>query len=336
MALRLLEIVIPEEHVSEVLSIIEREQIVNYWQTCSCESRVIFKLILPAEGTEKIMDEFEKRYSSTSDFHMALLSVEASFPSPREIEEKKEESKEPEQNGEKIPLRVSRQELYNEVFDNSKLTKTFVVMVILSTIVASIGLLKDNIAVVIGAMVIAPLLGPNVALSFAITLGDLVLGYNSLKTNLAGIAVAFAVAFLLGVFLNVNPDIPEIHARTFVGYDDIVLALASGIAGALSLTSGVPSTLIGVMVAVALIPPLVVFGLLLGGGYADVSFNALLLLIINMICINLAGVVTLLIKGVQPIYWWEASKAKRLTKYAIIVWVSLLLVLVLLLYVSSV
>lgn len=48
MALRLLEIVIPEEHVGEVLSIIEEAQITNYWQTCSCESRTIFKLILPA------------------------------------------------------------------------------------------------------------------------------------------------------------------------------------------------------------------------------------------------------------------------------------------------
>lgn len=335
MALRLLEIVISEEHVSEVFSIIEEEQITNYWQTCSCESRTIFKFILPAESTEKLMDELEKRYGQSNDFHLALLPVEASFPSPREIEEKTEESKDPEQKEEKVPLRVSRQELYNEVFDNSKLTNTFIIMVILSTIVASIGLLNNNIAVVIGAMVIAPLLGPNVALSFAITLGDSVLGYNSLKTNLAGILVAFVVAFLLGIFLSVDPGIPEIHARTFVGYDDIVLALASGIAGALSLTSGLSSSLIGVMVAVALIPPLAVFGLLLGGGYVNASFNAFFLLIINMICINLAGVVTFLLKGLQPIHWWEASKAKKATKYAIIIWVSLLLVLIFLLYVSQ-
>ena len=100
-------------------------------------------------------------------------------------------------------------------------------------------------------MVIAPLLGPNVALSFAITLGDSVLGYNSLKTNLAGILVAFIIAFMLGAILSVDPGIPEIQARTLVSYGDIVLALAAGVAGALSLTSGLPSALIGVMVAVA-------------------------------------------------------------------------------------
>ncbi len=87
--------------------------------------------------------------------------------------------------------------------------------------------------------------------------------------------------------------------------------------------------------AVALIPPLAVFGLLLGGGYASASFNAFLLLVINMICINLAGVVTFLLKGLQPIHWWETSKAKKATRYAITIWVSLLLILLFLLYVSS-
>ena len=83
MALRLLEIVIPEEHVSDVLAVIEEAQLTNYWQTCSCESRAIYKLILPAESTEKIMDELEKRHGKASEFHMALLPVEASFPSPK-------------------------------------------------------------------------------------------------------------------------------------------------------------------------------------------------------------------------------------------------------------
>ena len=334
MALRLLEIVIAEEHVTEVLAIIEKANVTNFWQTCSCESRAIFKLILPAENTEKIMDELEKLYGSSGEFHMALMPVEATFPSPKEIEEKKEDIIES-GKGEIVPLRVSRQELYSEIFDSSKLTNTFLVLVILSTIVASIGLLKDNIAVIIGAMVIAPLLGPNVALSFATTMGDADLGVNALKTNITGIALAFVISFLLGFFLTVDPGIQEIHARTVVSYADIILALASGIAGALSFTSGLPSALIGVMVAVALIPPLVVFGLLLGGGFAVESLGALLLLVINMICVNIAGVMTFLAKGLQPINWWEATKAKKATKYAITLWLSLLLLLIYLLFVSA-
>ena len=328
MALRLLEIVVPEEVTGEVLTIVEEAKVTNFWLTCSCENRNIFKMIVTAEKTESLLDTFEKKYGSLEEFHMVLLPLEASYPSTKEIEEKAEESKtEEEGKKKKEPLRVSRQELYHDVFDDSKLTNTYMIMIVLSAIVAAIGLTKDNVAVIIGAMVIAPLLGPNVALSFAITVGDGVLGRNALKTNIVGVAVAFAVSFVLGFFLVIDPEIHEIASRTVVSYADIILALASGVAAALSITSGVPSVLIGVMVSVALIPPLVVFGLLLGSGNFQLAHYALELLVINMICINLAGVFTFLLQGLRPLNWWEASKAKKATRYAIIIWISLLIVL---------
>jgi len=336
MALRLLEIVVPEEVMGEVFKIIEESQITNFWQTCSCENRNIFKMIVPAEKTETLLDTLQKRYGHLEEFHMVLLSLEASYPGTKEIEEKAEEN-EKDQVGEKKkePLRVSRHELYHDVFDSSKLTRTFMIMIILSAIVAAIGLIKDNVAVIIGAMVIAPLLGPNVALSFATTVGDGELGRNALKTNIAGIFIAFGVSLVLGAVLAIDPAIGEIASRTIVSYADIILALASGIAAALSITSGVPSVLIGVMVSVALIPPLVVSGLLLGSGNFLLSMKAMELVAINMICINIAGVFTFLIQGVRPLNWWEASKAKKATRYAIIIWVSLLVILTLLLMFSK-
>ena len=327
MALRLLEIVVPEETTGEVLKIIAENQITNFWQTCSCESRNIFKLIITAEKTESLLDTLQKKYGHLENFHMVLLPLEASYPGTKEIEATAVAK-------EKEPLRVSRQELYNDVFDSSKLTRTYMIMIVLSAIVAAIGLVKDNVAVIIGAMVIAPLLGPNVALSFATTVGDGALGRNALLTNIAGILTAFAVSLLLGFFLFIDPGIREISSRTVVSYGDIVLALASGVAAALSITSAVPSVLIGVMVSVALIPPLVVFGLLLGSGYFMLALHALVLVFINMICINLAGVFTFLLQGVRPLNWWEASKAKNATRYAIIIWVSLLVLLSALLLLS--
>lgn len=336
MALRLLEIVVPEDVTAEVLKIIEEAQLTNFWLTCSCENRNIFKMIVTAEKTESLLDTFEKKYGRLEDFHMVLLPLEASFPSTREIEEKAEESKK-EEEGEKKkePLRVSRQELYHDVFDSSKLTNTYMIMIVLSAIVAAIGLVKDNVAVIIGAMVIAPLLGPNVALSFATTVGDGALGRNALKTNIVGIIIAFAVSFVLGFFLVIDPGTGEIASRTMVSYADIILALASGIAAALSITAGVPSVLIGVMVSVALIPPLVVFGLLLGSGNLLLSLQAFELVAINMICINIAGVITFLVQGVRPLNWWEASKAKKATRYAIIIWAFLLILLIMLLMNSN-
>jgi len=331
MALRLLEIIIPEEHFNEVSDILTTNEISDYWQTCSCESKVIFKIILQAEKTESIMDQFEKKYKHLESFRLILLPLEASFPTPRDIERK---SQEQQADKEKVPMRVSRQELYSEIFDNSKLSTVFLVMVLLSTVVASVGLLRDNVAVIIGAMVIAPLLGPNVALSLATTLGDNELGRNAVKTNLGGIVLSFSIAVVIGYFTLVDPEQPEIMSRTIVSYTDIIIALASGVAGALAYTTGAPSTLIGVMVAVALVPPLVTSGMLLGSGYIFKAMDAFLLVVINMICINLAGVMTFLIQGIRPISWWDAAKAKKATRIAILMWTLLLIALILLLFIK--
>lgn len=104
-------------------------------------------------------------------------------------------------------------------------------MVVLSSLVAAIGILRDNVAIIIGAMVIAPLLGPNVALSLATTLGDQKLGRTALKTTVVGILAALAVSVCLGIFIPLDATIYEVVSRTDVGFGDIALALASGTAG---------------------------------------------------------------------------------------------------------
>ena len=275
MALRLLEVIVPEQHFNAVSELLKQNEISDFWQTCSCESKIIFKIILQVEKTEGLIDQFESKYKHLKSFLLIIYTLEASYPNSKQIEKKSEESRV--DGSQKTPIRVSRQELYNDIFDSSKLTNVFLIMVFLSTVVAAVGLLRDNTAIIIGAMVMAPLLGPNVAMSLATTLGDYELGVSSIKTNLSGITLSFIISLLLGLYLNVDPDQPEILSRTIVGYGDIILALASGIAGALAFTSGVSSTLIGVMVAVALLPPLVVSGLLLGSGFVYKSLDAILL-----------------------------------------------------------
>lgn len=330
MALRLLEIIVPEQHYNDVSELLKQSEITDHWQTCSCESSVIFKIILQVEKTEEIIDQFENRFKHLEAFRLILYPLEASFPSPKQIEEKSKENGNNETQ--ETPIRVSRQELYNDIFDSSKCTNTFLIMIFLSTVVAAVGLLRDNTAIIIGAMVIAPLLGPNVAMSLATTLGDFELGLSAIKTNLSGVALSFLLSIGFGFFLEIDPSHPEIVSRTIVGFGDIILALASGIAGALAFTSGAPTTLIGVMVAVALIPPLVVSGLLLGSGFIQSSLDAILLFAANMICINISGTLIFAWQGIRPRNWWEATKAKRATKYATSIWAILLFLLLLLLY----
>ena len=199
--------------------------------------------------------------------------------------------------------------------------------VVLSTLVAAIGLVRGDIAVIIGAMVIAPLLGPNVALALAVTLGDGTLAVRALKTIAAGVATAAVVSVLMGVILPVDPSVPEIASRTDASFSDLALALAAGSAGALAFTTGIPTALIGVMVAVALLPPLATTGLLLGAGQIGPAAGAGLLVLTNVACINLAGIVTFLAQRVRPRTWWEEKRAKRATKIAVALWLVVLAVL---------
>jgi uncharacterized hydrophobic protein (TIGR00341 family) len=177
-------------------------------------------------------------------------------------------------------------------------------------------------------MVIAPLLKPNVALTLASTLGDIPMAIRSSKALIVGIAVAMVTSIAIGFFIHVDPETPEIASRTDISMGHIILALAAGCAGGLAYTTALPSALIGVMVAVALLPPLVVFGLLAGAAHISEAIGALMLFLANLICINLAGVVTFLAQGIRPRTWWEKEKAKKAVRTAILLWIAALAILV--------
>ena len=180
-----------------------------------------------------------------------VIPVEATVPRPAE-EEPTENDKEKDKAS---AAATSREELYNKIAKNAQLDLNFLVLVFLSTVVAAIGLIKNNMAVVIGAMVIAPLLGPNLALALGAALGDGRLMGRALRTNLAGLSLAFVLSIIIAILWPVDVTSRELLARTDVGLDSVTLALASGAAAVLSITTGLPSVLVGVMVAVALLPP---------------------------------------------------------------------------------
>jgi uncharacterized hydrophobic protein (TIGR00341 family) len=136
------------------------------------------------------------------------------------------------------------------------------------------------------------------------------------------------MTLILGVLLHVDPTLSELASRTQVGLSDVVLALAAGCAGALAFTTGVSAIMVGVMVAVALLPPMVTFGLLLGGGQLKLAMGALSLLAANLICLNLAAVLTFMAQGIRPATWWEKDRAKKATRIAVVLWMTLLVVLV--------
>ena len=336
MALRLIDMVIPEKFRKEVEESLAEQAVLDVWQETIRADRIHLKILVPTEKTSALLDLLEKRYKGVEGFRIILLAVEASIPRPDLPEDQPKgevEEKKPEKPDSKKPV-ISREELYTDLEITTRFSWTFIILVILAAIVASVGVLRDNVVIIIGAMVIAPLLGPNVALSLATTLGDIKLTRRAIKTIFSAVLTVLIFSALVGVLLKVDPEIPELVSRTEVNLGDVVLALAAGCAAVLSFTSGLYSALIGVMVAVALLPPLVVLGLLLGSGNWQSALGAFSLFLTNLICINLSGVVTFLAQGVRPLTWWESHLAKKATKNAIVIWTGLLLVLIVIILIA--
>jgi len=330
---RVIKIVLPENQRRQALELLESLDNCIFWQEESSGTSFVVSALTDSGRSEPIMDLFEKKFSSVEGFKLILFPVEAAIPRiDTHDEDLGTSSRDKSKTERKTAIRISREELYSDIVDSTKLSNIFVLMTILSTVVVAIGLLKNNVAVIIGAMVIAPFLGPNVALALSTNLADEKLGINALKTLSSGILIVFILSTGMGYFFETDPTIPEIAMRTKASLSDIILALASGCAGVLAFTTGLSSAVIGVMVAVALLPPLTVCGLLVGTGQFSGGVGAFLLFITNIICINLAGVITLLVQGVSPRVWWEADKAKRAARKALVLWSLILFVLAVIIY----
>jgi len=324
MAQRIIEVIVPKDRGHTILDIMEGHDKLDMWEETLPNERTLFKILVKSENSECIMDDLENKLTWTEGFRVILLPVEASLPREKEPEKKEENEKK-----RRRFLRISREELYSDVVEMTDINTTFMSLIIISAVVAAIGLFSNNVAVIIGAMVIAPILGPNVAFSLATTLGDRDLAWKSQKANMLGIALAVLFALIMGFLFTIDPDTPEIMSRTSINLYDVLLALACGTAGVLSITVGVATALVGVMVAVAFMPPLITFGLLLAAGYPELAVGAGMLFLVNLICINLSGVMVFMAKGISPRRWWEAEKARKSVWNSIMLWTLLLLILIL-------
>jgi uncharacterized hydrophobic protein (TIGR00341 family) len=328
---RLIEIVLPEGKGDDIPELLHEQTLCGFWRDSVGDKQARIRILLNRDDVETVLDILEPYLEGLPDASALLLIVEASIP--RKKEKKAEEAAERADEGkkEKKANRISRHELYNDIIANTGVSSTYLLMVFLSAVIAAIGLVRNDMAIIIGAMVLAPLLIPNVGLALASTLGDSELALKSLKAAIVGLLLALAIGIIIGFVSPVIPDNPALAARANLHWTDLVLALASGAAGVLAFTSGGQLSLIGVMVAVALMPPIVTAGLLFGSSMPQLGFKALELAAANVICVNLAGIVTFSLQGIRPATWWEKSRAGKAKRRALVIWVSLLVMLALIL-----
>ena len=191
----------------------------------------------------------------------------------------------------------------------------FVVLLFLSTVIATFGVIGDSVATVIGAMIIAPLMRPIMATAAALVMGDLKRAWSSFLMVLASVSGVIGVAWLLTelsvvTVISIESN-SQFSSRISPRLIDLYAALASGAAGAFALSrEDISDSLPGVAIAISLVPPLCVAGIGLAEGEFSAAGGAFLLFLTNLLSILLAG------GGVLALLGLSAVAVKGLKPYA--------------------
>lgn len=169
----------------------------------------------------------------------------------------------------------------------------FTVLLFLSAVIASGGIITDSTATVIGAMIIAPLMTPIMATTAAFVVGSMDRAIRSLLLVGGGVALVIIVSCLLGIihpgFISYTTN-TQITGRISPNFADLIIALASGAAGAFAMSrDDIADSLPGVAISISLVPPLCVVGIALSDGQWEAAFGALLLFLTNFLSILLTG-----------------------------------------------
>jgi uncharacterized hydrophobic protein (TIGR00271 family) len=192
-------------------------------------------------------------------------------------------------------------EVYRTIHRDARPDVDFFVMIGLSALIATFGLLQSSTAVIIGAMLVAPLFSPLLGISLAIIQGNMRLLRLAIESTLKGIFLAIGLATLLALIAPFKSLTPQITSRSLPNLFDLAVAIASGAAGAYAIArQDVAAALPGVAIAAALVPPLGVIGIGLAMGDLGIAGGGTLLVATNLVAIALAGAVTFLLLGFRP------------------------------------
>lgn len=195
-----------------------------------------------------------------------------------------------------------KRDVRQQIHTDALLTGSYLLMNTLATIIACYGLLANSTAVVIGAMLVAMLLGPITGIALGLVDGDNTLLRQSLLAELVGVIAVVSVAFVIGTIHRDIPISSEMMARTAPNIMDLIIALAGGAAGTYATVSPRKSAgLVGVAIATALVPPLSTGSTLLARGEVQLAFGAFLLFFANFVAIQFASSLVLWAMGFHKI-----------------------------------
>lgn len=316
--MRLVQVTISQEKQDAVIELLE-ERDFEFTLTDETSHRsygAVVSVPVETDEVESLLDDL-REIGIDHDGYAIISDVEAILSAARE---ERQEERDDEAEELIASNRISRDELHAQAIEMADLTPNYLFFTVVSAIVAAAGLLADSAAVVVGSMVIAPLLGPAVGASVGSIVNDDALFREGTKAQAVGLVLAVGSATLFAFFMkgtlypNVDLDaLQEVAARTNPGVLSLVVALGAGAAGALSLSAGASASLVGVMIAAALIPPAAAIGL--GVVYNDpiLAISSAILVLVNVLSINFASMGILWFRGYRPDHWFEAEAARKAT-----------------------
>ena len=326
--MRLVQVTVPTGNREAVLHALDDEGIdyVVSDETSGRDYTAVVHFPIPTEGVEDALNALRSAGLSEGSYTV-VLSAETVVS--RQFDELQARYAEDEENDDKI----AREELVARAEELAPSRRTYVVMTLVSTIIATAGLLLDSPATVVGSMVIAPLLGPAMSASVGTVVDDDDLFRRGVRLQLLGVVLAVvgagAFAFLVKTTNVVPPgldvlSLSEVSERLRPDFLSLVVALGAGVAGVFSLMTGVSAALVGVAIAVALIPPAASVGIGVAWGVPTLAVGSSVLVLVNVLSINLAALVVLWYSGYRPERFFEIGQARSaLLKRAAVLAVSI-------------
>ena len=312
--MRLLQVTIPAGKRQAIERALDDEGVdyVLTEETSNREYTAVAYVPVPTAAVEPVLERLRE---AGLDDQAYTVIVEANTVISQHFEELQDRYAEEEDEE-----RIAREELRSKAGELVPSRVNYVLLTMVSAIIATAGLLLDSPAVIVGSMVIAPLIGPAMAASVGTVLDehDLFTQGTILQVGGLVLAVASAAVFALlvrtGLLIPPGTEItaiPSIRERLLPDFLSLAVALGAGIAGVVSLTAGVSTALVGVMIAVALIPPAATVGIGIAWGQPMVSLGAGILTLINVLSINLAAIALLWYRGYQPSEWFKIRGVRQ-------------------------
>ncbi len=311
--MRQFQITLPEEKVGQVMEFLEEQaQIRNIAKIHTAPGFMLIFRVPPGKS-QQILTDLETIGVGVHYGIIDVLPVEASKPMQEEAETITPTE------------RLSVEEIYSKIASGARLSFDFLALLVVSCFIAAIGLATNSPVIIVASMLLAPLMGPILALSFGVIIHDRRLILAGTKNETYGLLIAFIMGIIMGLVLlpwagpsGLGWPTPEMISRGILAsmFIGMAVAAASGAGVALAVTRGELSSLVGVAIAASLMPPAVNSGMnlifalvgpLLFGGlvstplHLGISGYSFLLVLINIVFINIVAMFVFKLKQVAPI-----------------------------------